>query len=148
MLKVKYKPSKTQKENLKYMWRNTFEQFLMINKGISAKLAEEMIGNDLEIKAQNLVLECKKQWEERKGGEAVSGKVKLPEQKFHVIPNTWCKLLNSQVTPCPKRRKPGLACSSWYIKRVHGIELKDVQDIWKDDISGVTQLDKKIKKNK
>ena len=142
---LEYEPSKSQKENLKCMWRKTFKQFLMISKRISTKLVEEMIGSDLELTAQNLVLECKKQWGERKKGETVSGKVKLPKQKnlLRAVPNTWCKLLNTQVTPCPKCRKPGLVCSSWHMKSVHGIELKDVQDIWKDDICVVTQLDKK-----
>ena len=142
---LEYEPSKSQKENLKCMWRKTFKQFLMISKRISTKLVEEMIGSDLELTAQNLVLECKKQWGERKKGETVSGKVKLPKQNnlLRAVPNTWCKLLNTQVTPCPKCRKPGLVCSSWHMKSVHGIELKDVQDIWKDDICVVTQLDKK-----
>jgi len=39
-------------------------------------------------------------------------------------------------------QKTRLVCSSWHMKSVHGIELKDVQDIWKDDICVVTQLDK------
>jgi len=54
-----YEPSKTQKENLKCMWRKTFIQFLMISKRICTKIVK--VGIDLEMMAQNLVLECKKQ---------------------------------------------------------------------------------------
>ena len=81
----------------------------------------------------------------QKKGEDVTKKAKLRKQVnlLRVVPNTWCKLLNSQVTPCPKCKKPDIICSPWHMKTVHGIELKDVQDIWKEDICEVTKLDKK-----
>jgi len=94
-------PAKVKKK-LSSVVEKIFKQLLMINKKISSKLVEEAIGNDLELTSQNLVLECKKQWEEWKRGEPVSGKIKLPKQKnlLRAVANMWCKLLNSQVTPC------------------------------------------------
>jgi len=71
-LPVEYDLSKTQKGNLKCLCRKTFKQILIMNKRISIKLVEEMIGNDLKTSAQNLVLKYKKQRGERKGGEILS----------------------------------------------------------------------------
>ena len=71
---LEYEPSKTQKENVQRLWRRTFKQFLMISKRISTELIQEMAGSDIEKTAQNLVLECKKQWENRKKGEDVTKK--------------------------------------------------------------------------
>ena len=104
---LEYEPSKTQKENLKCFRRKTFKQFMMISKRTSTILVEEMIGVDMEKMAQKLVIECKKQWEERKRKEEITPKAKLEKQNnlLRAVPNTWCKLINSQVTPCPKCKK-------------------------------------------
>ena len=148
---LEYEPSKTQKENVQRLWRKTFKQFLMISKRINTKLILEMAGSDIEKTAENLVSECKKQWENRKRGEDVAKKTKLRKQVnlLRAVPNTWCKLLNTQVAPCPKCKKPDIIGSPWHMKTSHGIELKDVQDIWKEDICEVTKLDKtKITRNR
>ena len=141
---LEYEPSKTQKENLKCFRRKTFKQFMMISKRTSTLLVEEMIGVDMEKIAQKLVIECKKQWEERKRKEEITPKAKLEKQNnlLRAVPNTWCKLINSQITPCPKCKKPGVVCSSWHMKNIHHTEIKDIQDIWKD-ICEMTKLDQK-----
>ena len=66
-------------------------------------------------------------------------KNKLPPQ---AVPNTWCKLVNSQITPCPKCKKPGVICSNWHMKNIHSVEIKDIHDIWRD-IYKITKLDQK-----
>jgi len=60
-------------------------------------------------------------WEERKRGDEITpkGKLKKQENLLRTVPNTCCKLINSQVTPCPKCKKSGVVCSSWHIKKAH-----------------------------
>ena len=64
------------------------------------------------------------------------------------VPNTWCKLVNSQITLCPKCNKPGMICTSWHMKNIHSLEINDIQDIWRD-ICKITKIDqKRITRNK
>ena len=79
---LEYEPSKMQKENLKCFSRKTFKQFMMISKRSSTSLVEEMIGADMDKMAQKLVIECKKQWEERKIKEEITPKAGLEKQNF------------------------------------------------------------------
>ena len=99
---------------------------MRISKRTSTALAEEMIDVDMEEMAQKMVLECKTQWEERKRGDEITPKVKLEKQNnlLRAVPNTWCRLINSQITPCPKCKKPEVVFSSWHTKNVHHIEIK------------------------
>ena len=147
---LEYEPSKSQKKNLISFWRTTFKQFLMVSKRISTSIVEEMMGCDLEENAKNIVVECKKQWEQRKQNGGVNPKKRVPKSKnlLRAVPNTWCKLLNTQVTPCVKCKKSGVICTSWHMKVAHGIELKDVKEIWKDEICKLTRQDKEKVKRK
>ena len=63
---LKYEPSETHKENLKRMWRGTFKRFLLLKKRTNTKLIEKMTACNLEEIVENVVQECKRQWEERK----------------------------------------------------------------------------------
>ena len=141
---LEYEPSITQKRNLSCFRRKTFKQFMMISKRTSTSMVEEMLGVDMEKMAHKLVIECKKQWEDRKGGLDITSKAKIEKQNnlLRAVPNTWCKLVNSQITPCPKCKKPGVICSRWHMKNIHSVEIKDIQDIWKD-ICEITKPDKK-----
>ena len=62
----------------------------MISKRTSTTLVEEMIGVDMEKMAQKVVIECKKQWKERKRGDEITPKVKVEKQNnlLRAVPNT------------------------------------------------------------
>jgi len=117
---------------------------MMISKRTSTEFVEEMLGVDMEKMAHKLVTECKKQWEERKRRHEITSKAKIEKQNnlLRAIPNTWCKLVKSQITPCPKCKKPEIICSSWHMKNIHTVEIKDIHDIWRD-ICETTKLDQK-----
>ena len=141
---LEYEPSKSQQENLKRLWRRTFKQFLMIKKRISTALVEEMTGSDLEVVAKNVVEECKKQWEQRKKKEEVSTKRRL-QKKVNLlrgVPNTWCRLLDTQVALCPKCTRPTRLFTSWHMKYAHGVEIRNVKKVWRDEICKFTRLKK------
>ena len=40
-------------------------------------------------------------------GDKITSKVKVEKQNnlLRAVPNTWCKFVNSQITPCPKCKK-------------------------------------------
>jgi len=80
----------------------------------------------------------------RKRRHEITSKVKVEKQNnlLRAVPNTWCKLVNSQITPCPKCKKPGVICSNWHMKNIHSVEIKDIHDIWRD-IYKITKLDQK-----
>jgi hypothetical protein len=141
---LEYEPSKSQQENLKRLWRRTFKQFLMIKKRTSTALVEEMTGCDLEVVAKNVVEECKKQWEQRKKKEEVSTKKRL-QKKVNLlrgVPNTWCTLLDTQVALCPKCTRPRRLFTSWHMKYAHGVEVRNVKKVWRDEICKFTRLKK------
>jgi hypothetical protein len=142
---LEYEPSESQKENLRRLWRRTFKQFLMIKKRTNTILVQEMTGSDLEAAAKNVVNECKKQWEQRKERTIVSTKRRLRKKTnlLRGVPKSWCRLLNTQVTACPKCRGPKRICTSWHMKYAHGIEIKHIKKIWKEDICKITRLNKK-----
>jgi len=53
----------------------------------------------MEKMTHKLVIERKKQWEEIKRGDEITSKT------LRAVHNTWCKLVNSQITSCPKCKK-------------------------------------------
>ena len=146
---LEYEPSILHKKILQLLWRRTFKQFLMINKRTSTYLVEEMIACDLPEIAQNVVHECKRQWQERKNHRNIRIKKRLKKKNnlLRGVPNTWCKLINNvvktQIKPCPKCKQPGKVCNSWHLKYAHGIELKPLNKIWKEDICSITNKKKK-----
>ena len=77
---------------------------MMFSKRTSTAIVEVILGVDMEKMAHKLVTECKKQWEERKRRHEITSKAKVEKQKnlLRAAPNTWCKLVNSQITPCPQ----------------------------------------------
>ena len=103
-----------------------------------------MTGCDLEAIARNVVEECKKQWEERKKKVGVSTKKRLQKKPnlLRGVPNTWCKLLDTQVALCPKCTRPRKLLTSWHIKYAHGIEVRNVKRIWREEICKFTRLKK------
>jgi hypothetical protein len=60
------------------------------------------------------------------------------KNKLKAVPNTWCKLVNTMVKPCPKCKKPGTICSRWHLKYVHNLELKHINKIWRDEITPIS----------
>ena len=70
---------------------------MMISKRTSTAIVKEMRGIDMEKIAHKVVIECNKQWEERKRGDEIISKAKVEKQNnlLRAVPNTWCKLVNS-----------------------------------------------------
>ncbi len=138
---LQYEPSISQKENLKRLWRMSFKEFLMVSQRTGTLLVEEMTNRDLEEIAQNVVEEAKRQWEQRKACKEVDPKRKLPKRMnwLRGVPNSWSKLVNTQVTPCPACNKPGVICSSWHLKYVHRINIKNIFWIWRMEICPIVE---------
>ena len=74
----------------------------MISKRTSTAIEEEMLGVDMEKMAHKLVTECKNNGKREREDE-ITSKAKVEKQKnlLRAVLNTWCKLVNSQITPCP-----------------------------------------------
>ena len=68
---LKYEPSLAQRENLPRLW---FKDFMMVSNKANTKLVDDMININLDDIAENVVGECKKQWEQRKNKEDVKSK--------------------------------------------------------------------------
>ena len=118
----------------------------MLKKRTQKVLVEEMINSDLEAIAENVVTQCKTQWEQRKNREDVSPKEPLKKgiNFMRGVPNTWCTLVNTETTPCPKCKKPGILCTSLHMKYAHRIEITSVYKIWKNEICPITDSERKI----
>ena len=136
-----YEPSKSQKQNLDRLWRSTFKEFMMISKRTGNDMVDEMIAVNLEEIATNVVEGCKNQWAQRKKGEEVDTKPKVERNPnlLKGVPNSWSQLINTQFTPCPKCNTKGIICSSLHMKYNHGIDLKPIYEIWKEDICSITE---------
>ena len=72
-------------------------------------------------------------------------KNKLPKRLnwLRGVPNTWCKLVNTQVTPCIKCKRPGIVCTSWHLKYAHQVTVKPILKIWEQDICPIVEECKK-----
>lgn len=135
---LEYEPSSAQKQNLMRVWKGTFKQFMMIRKCVPDDLVYQMINCDLEEIAQMLVDECKIQWEQRKRFEEVEPKRRLKKRSnlMRCVPNQWCEIVNFQSSLCTNCADQ--VSSSEHLKRYHGITIKDVKDIWREDICPIT----------
>ena len=58
--------------------------------------------------------------------------------KLRAVPDSWCKLVNTMVKPCPKCKKPGVICSRWHLKHAHGKQIPHINRIWRDEIVPIT----------
>lgn len=136
-----YEPSKVQKQNLLRLWRTTFKEFMMISKRTATALVDEMIGVNLEEIAANTVEGCRVQWNQRKENQEVEPKPKGEKNPnlLRGVPNSWSKLIKTQLTPCPKCKIKGIICSSWHMMHTHGIYIKPIYEIWTEQICSVTK---------
>ena len=141
LILLEFEPSICHKRNLERLWRMTFKQFMLISKRTNTYLVEEIIRKDLGALARETVKTSREQWEQRKSGEPITAK--LPYTKklngLRGVPNTFCKLLNTQVKPCPRCIKKGEVTSPWHLKYSHGIQITHVNKIWKEEILPITE---------
>jgi hypothetical protein len=143
---LEYEPSKTNRENLKALWRVTFKRFMLLKKRTSTELVEQMISCDLEKIVKSVVQDCKKKWEERKRGESISSKESNEKQVnlLRGVPNKWCELVNTHSNPCllcRTEKYPPIG-TSYHLSEIHGIYLKPIKEIWEEEICTLTKQDR------
>ena len=54
------------------------------------------------------------------------------------VSNNWCDIINFQVNWCSKCHPAKEICSSSHLKNDHGIIVKDIFKIWRDDVYPIT----------
>lgn len=84
-------------------------------------------------------------WTQRKNYEDVVAVLPRLSQKngLRGVPNNWCKLVNTQVRPCPKCKRIGVVTGRWHLKYVHGEELPHINAVWRKDIVPITLVTEK-----
>ena len=65
---------------------------------------------------------------------------------MRAVPNEWCKLINSQLKPCPKCNKKGIVTDVWHLEREHGIKIEHVNEIWEKVIQPIVTKPKMKRK--
>lgn len=134
-----YEPSVTHKNNLETTWRGILKQFLMISKRTNTVLVEEMSAKTLTEMATRTQEQSSLKWQAREKYEDVPFTCRAPTlNKLRAVPNTWCKLVNTMVKPCPKCKKPGVVCNRWHLKHAHGKQLSHINKIWREEIVPIT----------
>ena len=136
-----FEPSVTHRINLERLRRCSFKQFMMISKRTNTELVNDMIRKNIQATAQNTVETCEEQWNQRKNFNPVSAFFSSSKKKngLRGVPNSWCTLVNTQVKPCLKCKKPGVVTNRWHLKYQHNKELKHVNAIWRNEICPVTE---------
>ena len=142
---LKYEPSKAQQENLVRLWRCTFKQFMMISKRTSTNLIDEMIQKKLKEIADAENERSKIQWEARKDYREIPKNAKAARKPnlLRGLPNSWCRLINTQIRPCPKCKTKGTITSSWHLKYAHNQDVKHIQKIWKEELNPIVEKEEK-----
>lgn len=135
-----FEPSQTHKANLERLRRVTFKQFLMVSKRTNTSLVDKMIAKDFSQLVEAAVKTSIESWTQRKNYEDVVAVLPRLSQKngLRGVPNNWCKLVNTQVKPCPKCKRMGVVTSRWHLKYVHGEELPHINAVWRKDIIPIT----------
>ena len=137
-------------KNLETTWRGTFKNFMMISSKAPNELVNGMINSNLRDTASTLVQECKFQWEQRKNYQDVLPK-KRPKKGVNLlrgVSNKWCDIINFQSNLCPKCLPNKEICNSTHLKIKHGIMMKDIMQIWEEDICRVTRIAGEKKRDK
>ena len=69
-----------------------------------------MINSGLKEISDNVVNECRRQWQQRKAYQEVESKKQLEKRInwLRCVPNTWYTLVNAQSTNCKKCKKIGV----------------------------------------
>ncbi len=136
-----FEPSKSHRDNLERLQRCTFKQFLMVSKRTNTVLTEDMLRKDLLKLSQATVETSFKKWSQRKGYHRVTATQPNLSKKNGTrgVPNTWCKLVNTQVRPCPKCKTKGVVTSRWHLKYAHGEELPHINLIWREQLCPITE---------
>jgi uncharacterized protein (DUF2249 family) len=136
---MRYEPSESNKTKLINLHRGIFKRFTRLTKGTSSELVAEMIGNNLNETATYESIKNQRKWEDRKEGIDVTRmKMEKTPNTLRGVPKSWIDLVNSQFKPCPLCKKKGQLTSRWHLKYKHNIILRNVLNIWKNDIIPVS----------
>jgi len=60
---------------------------------------------------------------------------------LRAVPNSWCKLVNSVVRPCPACKQKGIVTSRWHLWVKHNIRLSNPTYILTEEIVPLTTAD-------
>ncbi len=136
-----FEPSRCHRKKAEILWRGTFKEFLLISKRTNSILVDGMINRNLRDLSQRMVESSLDQWEKRKHFCSIpSSKSVKCENGLRGVPNIWCKLVNTQVRPCPICKKPGVTTDRWHLKYHHCWELPHINRIWKDEILPISRM--------
>ncbi len=143
---LSYEPSRTNRNNLERLQRGTFKQFLLISKRTNTQLINDMIRKDMVEISEATVATCLEQWEERKLFQKVTRRFPQLTRKngLRGVPNTWCKLINSQVRPCISCKEKNAVTDRWHLKYHHNVELPHINSIWRKEICPITESKEKF----
>ncbi len=71
---------------------------------------------------------------------SAKGRLEKKTKLLRGVPNSWCRLINTQVTRCPECTGSWKMCTSWHMKYAHGIEIRNVRKVWREEICKITRL--------
>lgn len=144
-----FEPSKVHRQSIERLRRCSFKDFLMISKRTNTVLVDDLIRKDIHQIASATVEISIEQWEHRRNFEPIQ--TILPNLRringMRGVPNEWCKLINTQVRPCPRCKEAGVVTDRWHLKYVHKKELQHVNAIWRNEICPITQSMRQIQIN-
>jgi len=140
MMLITHEESKTHRETLERSKKMIFKQFMGISKSTSTELVEDMLRVDIQEMAQQEFANNMEKWRARVNSETIDHE---PSSKvcnsLKGMPNDWANLINSQYKKCPKC--PKKITDRWHLLYAHGIRLKPIIKIWKEEILPITNLD-------
>ena len=111
-----YEKSVTHKQKLERSWRCILKQFMMISKRTNTTLVDEMSAKNIADIAKKTQEDSAIKWKARENYTEIPATYQNKSQnKLRAVPNSWCKLINTMVKPCPKCKKAGVVCDRWHL---------------------------------
>ena len=119
-------PTKGAKQKVMVLWRGTFKKFLMLSPHAPTVIVNRMMAKFFDDLVINNSVMSEAKWMARKEHRDTSVGLKVKKIKednpIKGIPNTFCKVVNLMIAPCPKCK--GQVLNSWHLKYAHGIEIE------------------------
>ena len=144
----------TNKDKVLLLLRKTFRKFTLIGKNVENAILDDLMGFNLEDRADWNTIQAKKRWEKRLGKklypaeneeEVMKLKERIMKKTHRLLPHQLQEFLNLQTSKCPLCP---LFCSKVHLEE-HGIEIPSYDEIIRDVENKTLEAKKeKLSRNK